>query len=97
MNSVHFMVNENLQIPNRLAAALPWLEIFLMFKDKRHEEIDDHRGTYRKEGEVNKIHADPCWFDRKFLTPPVAHAERACLEPGGYSVDEFYFGHDLSD
>ena len=31
------------EIPNRLSAALPRLEILFVFKNERHEEVDDDR------------------------------------------------------
>lgn len=84
-----------LKIPNRLPSTLPRLEIFFVFKNERHEEVDDDGRTNREEGEIDKVHADSCRTDREFFTPPVAHSERAVLEPRCNSVYYFYFSHDL--
>ena len=84
-----------LQIPNRLALTLPWLEIFLVFENERHEEVNNDRRSNGEEGKIDEVHADSGRADRKFLSPPIAHSECACFKPRGDLIYELVAGHTL--
>lgn len=66
-----------------------------MFENKCHDEIHDDGRTYRKKGEINKIHSNTSRSNAKFAPPPITYSERTLLEPVYDVADERNLDHIL--
>jgi hypothetical protein len=62
-------------------------EVILVFKDEGHDEINDDGRSEREERQINKVHADMCGADSKFLAPPGADPISLTLKPKTYPID----------
>jgi hypothetical protein len=85
------MLELKVKIPHALALAEEVrFKIMLVFKNKGHDEINDHRTSEREKRQVDKIHPDLGGLYAQFFSPPGTNSESLLLKPGNNTVDHNY-------